>query len=335
MKTFNRLPPKLKRLVKVAMPTAIISVCLGMNTTAFTEIRQSVASRRSTLELTNSPVTIQSTAAVLPDNQLVATPTASPQRTSEAIQLRPISTDDFVNDLPPIKITPVITGSATCTSNRPALGQDQAGQDRSEQGQVAQYQAEEIALQPAEKYGHRAYTEGNEDDMVLVASYVEGSEHRAETLHPETARALLEMTAAARLDGIWLVPASGFRTITEQRAIFNAQIERQGSPEAAAKVSAPPGYSEHHTGFAVDLADGSLPQTQDINDSFADTAAYQWLLANAANYGFELSFPENNDQGLSFEPWHWRYVGSVQSRESLGLQLPTLDTRNATSRPLE
>ncbi|HEY9618014.1 MAG TPA: D-alanyl-D-alanine carboxypeptidase family protein, partial [Microcoleaceae cyanobacterium] len=43
------------------------------------------------------------------------------------------------------------------------------------------------------------------------------------------------------------------------------------------------------------------------------TAAFQWLQANAAHYSFELSFPKDNRQGVSYEPWHWRYVGDIQS----------------------
>jgi LAS superfamily LD-carboxypeptidase LdcB len=48
---------------------------------------------------------------------------------------------------------------------------------------------------------------------------------------------------------------------------------------------------------------------------FESTSAYQWLARNAHNYGFELSFPQGNSQGVSFEPWHWRYVGSPRSSQ--------------------
>ncbi|MEL7333600.1 MAG: M15 family metallopeptidase [Cyanobacteria bacterium J06560_2] len=386
MKKFNRLPLWLK----VMGPLAFASICLGINAIAFSEIRQSVQARRPTPAApTPEPVTIQNTAVTVPtDNQLVATPTDS-QPTDTRITLRPVSSDTFINDPQPIKITPVIhrderpigpfpaepntaeqnqldpasaeaappnavqseaaestpanaapantaqttpaqTADARTTAAAKTTETKAASEDKTTASQDTAAQSQQLA-----KYGHFPYLEGNPADMSLVASYAEGTGHRAETLHPEAAAALLEMVAAARVDGIWLVPASGFRTIAQQRTLFNAQIERKGSPEAAARISAPPGYSEHHTGYAVDLADGALPQTQDIDDSFADTEAYQWLLANAQNHGFELSFPQDNPQGIAFEPWHWRYIGSVQSRESLGRQAPDLDTRNTTSTLLE
>jgi len=167
-----------------------------------------------------------------------------------------------------------------------------------------------LPVDPLPKYGHFPYPVSVPTDMLLIASYAQGEDQRYETLHPDAAAALLKMVAAARADGVWLVPASGFRTMTQQRSLFTAQVASKGTPESAALVSAPPGYSEHHTGYAVDLADGSVAQGYDISASFAKTPAYQWLTANAATFSFELSFPENNEQGISFEPWHLRYIGT-------------------------
>ena len=169
-------------------------------------------------------------------------------------------------------------------------------------------------IDPLPKYGHFPYPVSVPTDMLLIASYAQGEDQRYETLHPDAAAALLKMVAAARADGVWLVPASGFRTIAQQRSLFTAQVASKGTPESAALVSAPPGYSEHHTGYAVDLADGSVAQGYDISASFAKTLAYQWLTANAATFSFELSFPENNEQGISFEPWHWRYIGTPEAK---------------------
>ena len=67
------------------------------------------------------------------------------------------------------------------------------------------------------KYGHLPYTAQNLADMVQVASYPEGKSQRSETLHLEAAKPLMDMVAAARADGVWLVPASGFRTLAQQR----------------------------------------------------------------------------------------------------------------------
>ena len=73
---------------------------------------------------------------------------------------------------------------------------------------------------------------------------------------------------------------------------------------------APPGYSEHHTGLALDIGDLDHPET-DVEVSFEETPAFEWLKNNADRFGFELSFPVGNPQGVSYEPWHWRFVGEL------------------------
>ena len=169
--------------------------------------------------------------------------------------------------------------------------------------------AEDLSLPGLPEYGHFPYAEANPDDLVTVASFGLRENQRFEKLHPDAAAALMQMTNAARDEGVWIVLSSAFRKIDQQAELFVAQTQRRGSPEEAAKSSAPPGHSEHHTGYAMDLSDGHFPSA-DINQSFANTDAYLWLLQHAAEYGFELSFPLNNAQGVSYEPWHWRFVGT-------------------------
>ncbi len=130
------------------------------------------------------------------------------------------------------------------------------------------------------------------------------------------AKAFKEMTAAAAREGITLVPISGFRSKADQQQLyFDVKAERNQTPKERAKVSAPPGYSEHHTGYAVDIGDGSVPAV-DLDVAFEKTPAYQWMAANASRYAFELSFPKDNPQKVNYEPWHWRYVGDSQSLET-------------------
>lgn len=124
------------------------------------------------------------------------------------------------------------------------------------------------------------------------------------------------MVAAARADGVSLVPISGFRSIAEQRHLFfDIKAQRGQVTTERAEVSAPPGYSEHHTGYAVDIGDGSSPAAN-LSPSFEATPAFQWLQSNAARFSFELSFPQGNPQGVKYEPWHWRFVGDQQSLET-------------------
>lgn len=164
------------------------------------------------------------------------------------------------------------------------------------------------------KFGHLPYPERDSEKMIPIASYGVGKYQRFEELAPDAGLALMKMIYAARHDGIWLVPVSGFRSIDYQEKLFERQIQRKGSVRAAAKVSAPPGYSEHHTGYAIDLTDGYL-KNDDITIKFAETETFKWLTHNASEFGFELSFTKQNPQGISYEPWHWRYVGSEEAKK--------------------
>ncbi|MGV0025589.1 M15 family metallopeptidase [Phormidesmis priestleyi] len=161
-------------------------------------------------------------------------------------------------------------------------------------------------------FGHLPYREDDSSRLVTVGRFVRGTYERSELLDWEAAQAFQQMLTAAQADNVFLMPISGFRSIADQQVLFSEQIQRRGSEEAAARFSAPPGYSEHHTGYAIDVTDQQQPDA-DLKGIFEATAAYHWLEANAHKYGFEQSFPKNNRQGVSFEPWHWRYVLSSRA----------------------
>ena len=151
--------------------------------------------------------------------------------------------------------------------------------------------------------GHYSYPEADRGSLVAIAPGLQ--------LHQEAARELAGMRQAAAADGVDLVVLSAFRSIALQRQLFfDVMAERNQSSRERARVSAPPGFSEHSTGYAVDLGDGRRPATN-LSVSFETTPAYRWLMANAARYHFALSFPAGNPQGVSYEPWHWRYEGST------------------------
>lgn len=135
-------------------------------------------------------------------------------------------------------------------------------------------------------------------------------------LRQKAADKFLHMQKDARRQGIILTPISGFRSVQDQEYLFFRVKEQRKQPTSKrAEVSAPPGYSEHHTGYAVDIGDGNAPATN-LNTNFEQTPAYKWLEKNAAKYSFELSFPVDNLQGISYEPWHWRFVGDTHSLET-------------------
>ncbi|WP_448380405.1 M15 family metallopeptidase [Gloeomargarita sp.] len=170
---------------------------------------------------------------------------------------------------------------------------------------------------PSTKYGHFPYAEISRDRLIVVASYGQKEYQRYVEMEREAGLALFRLMSAARDQGLWIIPISGFRTVRYQAELFQRQVQKQGSEIAAARISAPPGYSEHHTGLAIDLGDGFAAGegVPDITEHFSQTKAYAWLQKNAHMYGFELSYPPNNPQGVMYEPWHWRYVGSEYARQ--------------------
>lgn len=158
--------------------------------------------------------------------------------------------------------------------------------------------------------GHFAYAEAPESELAVISSRGRLRMRKA------AAEKFQAMRQAARSAGVILVPISAFRSVQEQEQLFfNVGAMRNQTPAQRAALSAPPGHSEHHTGYAVDIGDGAVPATN-LQPDFDNTKAYQWLQANAARFGFELSFPQDNAQGVSYEPWHWRFVGDRDSLET-------------------
>ena len=153
--------------------------------------------------------------------------------------------------------------------------------------------------------GHFPYGEATAADLVSIAPGVE--------LHADAAEALVAMQQAARAEGIELRVLSAFRSIATQKHIFfDVKSERNQSAQQRAQVSAPPGYSEHSTGYAVDLGDARNPATN-LSVVFENTAAFTWLQTHANRFHYRLSFPVGNGQGVSYEPWHWRFEGSAEA----------------------
>ncbi len=153
--------------------------------------------------------------------------------------------------------------------------------------------------------GHFPYPEAAPASLVSFAP--------GQQLHRDAAEALGAMQQAAAADGVQLVVLSAFRPIALQNELFfDVKAERNQTAPTRAQVSAPPGFSEHSTGYAVDLGDARAPAAN-LSPSFDQTAAYRWLAANAARFHFQLSFPRGNPQGVSYEPWHWRYEGTTEA----------------------
>lgn len=119
------------------------------------------------------------------------------------------------------------------------------------------------------------------------------------------------MYDAAKADGIYLTPYSGYRSYERQQINYANKTQLyldQGYNETdalalAARIIMPPGSSEHNLGLAMDICGTDY--------DFDQTAAFAWLKAHAADYGFILRYTREKQTitKVVYEPWHWRYVG--------------------------
>ena len=150
-------------------------------------------------------------------------------------------------------------------------------------------------------------------DLLPVGPDVRGRDAR---LAAPAAEAWLRLRAAAAADDQVLVLISAFRSIAEQAEIIRRKRARGLAWETILRVNAYPGFSEHHTGRAIDLG---TPGSVDLSESFENTPAFAWLQARAGMFGFRLSYPRDNPAGIAYEPWHWMWhPASGTAPESAG-----------------
>jgi D-alanyl-D-alanine carboxypeptidase len=136
-------------------------------------------------------------------------------------------------------------------------------------------------------------------DLVDVGPNLVG---RMQRLMPKTARKWTVMVEAAAADGVTLLIVSGFRGVDYQARLIRKKLNAGQSLSEILTVNAAPGFSEHHTGRAVDVA---TPGSRPLTEEFEDSDAFRWLTENASGFGFSMSYPRDNPFGFVFEPWHW------------------------------
>ncbi len=171
-------------------------------------------------------------------------------------------------------------------------------------------------------------------DLVLVGPKNEISQEMDETelatlsdnSHQVDSRIAADYEAfstAATEAGYPLAIISAYRSVAAQQEVFstnvNALMSSEGLSEADAiaktkETITEPGYSEHHTGLAVDIVDQEWYNTypnQVLDASYGDQPGAQWIAENAPEYGFIIRYPKNEEDitGITYEPWHIRYVG--------------------------
>ncbi len=164
-------------------------------------------------------------------------------------------------------------------------------------------------------FGHFAMAEVAAADLAPAPAGFGGG--NCTQIHRDAAGPLAELYAAARREapevGRQMYGLSCFRSIPRQADLYCRadRIATRGYAGQARWV-APPGFSEHATGTSLDF--GNRNGNCNLDPCFATTPVGRWLAANAGRFGFRLSFPANNPQGVSYEPWHFRYVGERAAR---------------------
>lgn len=127
---------------------------------------------------------------------------------------------------------------------------------------------------------------------------------REQKLAPNAAAAWQKLKAAAGLDGVVLMLVSAFRSVAYQRQIIERKLAAGQTMEQILRVSAAPGFSEHHTGRAIDL---TAPGCKPLTKEFERTSEFAWLTRRAKDFGFAMTFPRDNPFGVIYEPWHWTF----------------------------
>jgi D-alanyl-D-alanine carboxypeptidase len=138
-------------------------------------------------------------------------------------------------------------------------------------------------------------------DYIPILTSVAGG-----SMRPEAANALEKLLSAASSNSVPMSVLSSYRSYNTQVSTYNRWVQQSGQATADT-FSARPGHSEHQTGLAVDLGNG----TCDLEICFGSTSAGQWLASNAHTYGFIIRYPSGKqaETGYQYEPWHLRYVG--------------------------
>jgi D-alanyl-D-alanine carboxypeptidase len=165
-------------------------------------------------------------------------------------------------------------------------------------------------------FGHLRFDEP--DAHLLTAPPAQLIGGSCQLVHAGIVQPLSAMLAAASAEdptvGRTIGAISCHRTIDRQAALFCApsRVANRGY-DGQARWIAPPGYSEHATGLSIDFG-SRREEGCNLRPCFASTAVGRWLSANAHRFGFEMSFPPGNPQGVAYEPWHYRYVGNAAAQ---------------------
>jgi len=149
------------------------------------------------------------------------------------------------------------------------------------------------------RVNQRVFLEATE--LVSVGLDIHGREQR---LTPQAAKSWNGMKLAAEKDGEVLQLVSAFRSVDYQKQIIQRKLAVGQTWEQILRVSALPGFSEHHTGRTIDV---TTPGSKALEEEFEKTSAFRWLERRAGGFGFTMTYPRGNAFGVAYEPWHWTF----------------------------
>lgn len=126
---------------------------------------------------------------------------------------------------------------------------------------------------------------------------------------------LERLVNAAEADGEPLMVSSAYRSLNEQKTLYDEFVQENGTALAAQYVL-PVGASEHHTGLTIDFSSVSDECAEDSDTCSLSQSAAAWLEKNAPRFGFILRYPDGAQSitGVRYEPWHYRFVGVPLAR---------------------
>ncbi|GEM_PF-425325 len=154
------------------------------------------------------------------------------------------------------------------------------------------------------------------EEKTEMVTFVNGQDYEV-TIEKKAYDAYMKLKEELEADGIFIDVDTGYRSVAEQVELTQRYRERYGS-EYAKNTVAVPGYSEHHTGLAIDLyliVDGKPVIYNEDLVKYTDIWAK--IHEKLAKYGFILHYMEGKEDITKFdyEPWHIRYVGEEPAKE--------------------
>lgn len=159
----------------------------------------------------------------------------------------------------------------------------------------------ELGITENYEHRYRLKLQYEETDLVDVGKDMYG---RPQKIAKVAVKPWLQMKEQAKREGIELNLVSAFRSVEKQAEIIRRKTASGQKIDEILNVSAAPGYSEHHSGRALDLA---TPDCEPLTEAFEETAAFFWLQKHASTFSFALAYPRDNECGIAYEPWHWTF----------------------------